>query len=57
MELEQSDPRKMIDPLSVAGLTIAVLDTLIKLGERTAELLHDAGAFEEVRIHKLPCYL
>ena len=39
----------MIDPLFLAGLAITVLDGLIKLGERTAELLHDAGAFEDVR--------
>lgn len=38
----------MLDPLSVAGLTIAVIDALIKLGERTAELISDANAFENV---------
>ena len=38
----------MIDPLSVAGLTFAVVDTLIKLGERTSELIQDANAFESV---------
>ncbi|CEJ60904.1 hypothetical protein PMG11_09458 [Penicillium brasilianum] len=36
----------MIDPLSVAGLTITVVDALIKLGERTSELIQDANAFE-----------
>jgi hypothetical protein len=29
----------MIDLLSVAGLTFAVVDALIKLGERTSELI------------------
>lgn len=38
----------MIDPLSVAGLTFAVVDALIKLGERTSELIQDANAFESV---------
>ncbi|KAJ5151045.1 uncharacterized protein N7482_010297 [Penicillium canariense] len=36
----------MIDPLSLAGLTITIVDVLIKLGERTAELISDANAFE-----------
>ncbi|KAK2763148.1 hypothetical protein FQN54_009784 [Arachnomyces sp. PD_36] len=36
----------MVDPVSIAGLTIAVVDALIKLGERTAELISDANAFE-----------
>lgn len=38
----------MIDPLSVAGLAIAIIDALIKLGERTGELISDANAFENV---------
>jgi hypothetical protein len=37
----------VIDPLSIAGLTIGVLDQLLKLGERTAELVNDARAFDE----------
>jgi hypothetical protein len=28
-----------MDPLSIAGLTIAVLDQLWKMGDRTAELV------------------
>ena len=38
----------MIDPLSVAGLTITVIDALIKLGDRTGELISDVNAFESV---------
>lgn len=45
----------MIDPLSVAGLTITVVDALIKLGERTGELISDANAFESVSLF-LPRY-
>ncbi|KAJ5102938.1 hypothetical protein N7532_003467 [Penicillium argentinense] len=40
----------MIDPISVAGLTITIVDALIKLGERTAELISDANAFENTDI-------
>lgn len=38
----------MVDPISVAGLAIAVLDQLVKLGERSAELISDCYAFGEV---------
>lgn len=38
----------MIDPLSITGLTISVVDQLLKLGERTAELVDDARAFDDV---------
>jgi hypothetical protein len=38
----------MADPLSILGLTIAIFDQLIKLGERTAELTSDIRAFDEV---------
>lgn len=38
----------MADPLSIAALTIAVIDDLIRIGERTAELISDARAFKEV---------
>lgn len=37
-----------MDPLSVAGLSLAILDQLIKLSERTAELISDIKAFDEV---------
>ena len=40
----------MIDPLSLAGLTIAVIDELIKLSVFTAQLVNDAKAFDEVRL-------
>lgn len=36
----------MIDPLSSAGLVIAVFDQLWKLGERTAELVADFREFD-----------
>jgi hypothetical protein len=36
-----------IDPLSIAGLTIGIIDQLLKLGERTAELVNDARAFDD----------
>lgn len=38
----------MVDPLSIAGLTIAVLDDLINLGIWTADLVQDARAFDDV---------
>jgi hypothetical protein len=44
----------MIDPLSVTGLAIAVIDGLIKLSERTAELVSDARAFDDVSVHDVP---
>lgn len=37
-----------MDPLSVAGLTIAVLDQLWKIGERTAELVSNYRDFDTV---------
>lgn len=39
----------MADVLSVLGVTIAIFDQLIKLGERTAELASDIRAFDEVK--------
>ncbi|KAL3421517.1 hypothetical protein PVAG01_07961 [Phlyctema vagabunda] len=36
----------MIDPTSIAGLTIAIFDQLLKLGERTAQLIADARGFD-----------
>jgi hypothetical protein len=44
----------MLDPLSIAGLTITIFDQLLKLGERTAELITDIQAFDEVRIYRCP---
>lgn len=37
----------MIDPLSIAGLSLAAFDQLLKLGERTFELIQDARAFDD----------
>lgn len=41
----------MFDPLSLAGLTIAIFDQLLKLGERTAQLIADAKTFDDVCIY------
>lgn len=40
----------MVDPLSITGLTIAVLEQLWKLGERTAELVSDFRDFDNVSL-------
>ena len=37
----------MIDPLSIAGLSLAAFDQLLKLGERTFELINDSRAFDD----------
>jgi len=37
----------MVDPLSLAGLALAIFDELLKMGERTAELIRDMKAFDE----------
>ncbi|KAI9773189.1 MAG: hypothetical protein M1840_008310 [Geoglossum simile] len=37
----------MADPLNTVGLTIAIFDSLLKLGERTAVLISDVRAFDE----------
>lgn len=31
----------MVDPLSALGITIAIVDDLLRLGERTAEFVSD----------------
>lgn len=38
----------MLDPLSIAGLTISIFDQLLKLGERTCKLIADAKTFDDV---------
>lgn len=38
----------MVDPISIAGLTVTIFDHLLKLGERTAELISDVRAFNDV---------
>ena len=38
----------MADPVSIAGLTIAVLDALWKVSERTADLISDFKDFDNV---------
>jgi Prion-inhibition and propagation len=37
----------MIDPLSIAGVSLAAFDQLLKLGERTFELIQDSRAFDD----------
>ncbi len=41
----------MLDPLSVAGLALAVFDQLLKLGERTAEVISDMRSYDQVSLH------
>lgn len=38
----------MLDPLSVAGLALAVFETLLKLGERTGEVISEMRSFDQV---------
>lgn len=42
----------MIDPASIVGLTIAIFDQLLKLGERSAELTSDIRAFSDVSLRQ-----
>jgi hypothetical protein len=44
----------MADAIGIIGLTIAVLDQLIKLAERTADLAADIRTFGEVPIRHKP---
>ncbi|KAJ5807341.1 hypothetical protein N7447_010797 [Penicillium robsamsonii] len=44
----------MVDPLSIAGLTIGVIQVIIELSERTAELIHDANSFESKAMKPAP---
>ncbi|KAI9692661.1 MAG: hypothetical protein M1820_009495 [Bogoriella megaspora] len=41
----------MPDPLSIAGLAIGIFDQLLKLGERTAQLVSDSKSFNEDTNH------
>lgn len=43
-----------MDPLSIAGLTIAVLDQLWKIGEGTAQLVSNFRDFDSVRPRSCP---
>lgn len=43
-----------MDPLSIAGLTIAVLDQLWKIGEGTAQLVSNFRDFDSVRFLSYP---
>ena len=38
----------MLDPLSVAGLALAVFEQLLKIGERTTEVISDMRSFDQV---------
>lgn len=40
----------MADPLSIAGLTLAVIDQVWKVSERTAELISNFRKFDNVGI-------
>lgn len=39
-----------MDPLSIAGLTLASLDALFKVGSKTASMIADANAFDSVSL-------
>jgi hypothetical protein len=45
----------IMDPLSIAGLTIAVLDQLWKMGDRTAELVSNFREFDNVSVLVADC--
>ncbi|KAF4331584.1 kinase-like (PK-like) [Fusarium beomiforme] len=47
----------MIDPLSIAGLTIAVIDQLWKVSERTAELISNFREYDNVGILNQTLYI
>ena len=38
----------MLDPLSVAGLALAIFEQILKLGERTSEVISDIRSFDQV---------
>ena len=48
IKLQYNSKVRMVDPASIAGLTIAIFDQLLKLGERSAELTADIRAFTDV---------
>lgn len=39
----------MLDPISIAGLALAVFDQVLKLGTKTAEVAAEMRAFDDVR--------
>ena len=49
IEAKQTDSSCIMDPLSIAHLTIVVLDQLWKIGDRTAELVSNFRDFDNVR--------
>jgi len=42
--------KQLIDPLSLAGLAIVLFEELLKMAERTAELVRDVRAFDEKKL-------
>ena len=38
----------MLDPISVAGLALAVFDEVLKLGAKTAEVISEMRTFDDV---------
>ena len=39
----------MLDPISVAGLAVAVFDQLLKLGSKTREIISEMHSMDEVK--------
>ena len=39
----------MLDPVSVAGLAVAVFDQLLKLGSKTWEIISEMRSLDQVR--------
>ena len=45
----------MLDPVSVAGLALAVFDELLKVGAKTTEVISDMRSFDQVNDqHTIP---
>ena len=44
----------MLNPLSVAGLALAVFEQLLKLGERTSEVISDIRSYDQVQLRRPP---
>ena len=38
----------MLDPISIAGLALAVFDEVLKLGAKTAEVISEMRTFDDV---------
>ena len=43
----------MLDPISVAGLALAVFDEVLKLGAKTTEVITEMRTFDDVSIRTI----